>query len=320
MDFSCVSKFFSTNDNFLITTHVNPDGDGIGSMAGLTGLFDCIGKKYRVIINDPVPDKLTFLTQSQKFEIFSDDLHDESFNSVIIVDSPGIDRIGPVKKLIGKNAMIMNIDHHEGNEAFGSCNLVFTNLSSSAHIVALIFQEMKIEPDATTASAIYTGITTDTGSFKYENTDAGTLEISAWLAEMGANPHEISKILFAQNSYESTIGRGKMLSSITLHRNNTVAIAELDHEFMDSKIGRKVDTDGFANEVLSIKGVELAFLIREVNGKDCRVNFRAKSDLYDMNKMARKFGGGGHPRASGATIPGRLEEVKSLLLDTIENG
>jgi len=318
MDLSCASKFLTTKDNFLITTHVNPDGDGIGSMAGLTGLLDKLGKSYKIVLNDEIPEKLTFLPQAMKFEVLSDERHTDLFKSAIVVDSPGLNRIGPVKRLIAPGAFIMNIDHHEGNEAFGTCNLVFPKLSSSAHIVALIFKEMNIEPDPVSASAIFTGICTDTGSFKYENTDSETLKISAWLADMGAVPHEISKILFAQNSYESTIGRGVMLSSITLHKNDSVALAELKLDFMESEIGKKVDTDGFANDVLSIKGVELAFLVRESSEGVCRVNFRSKSDMYDVNKMARKFGGGGHPRASGATINGTLEEVKTTLIKSLD--
>lgn len=316
MDFGKAIDFIKSNNNFLLTTHVNPDGDGVCALAALIGLLKELGKEYRVILDDPPQEKFSFLERTMEFEIYDESMLNGSFNSSIILDTANLDRIGSTIILLSENASILNIDHHVSNTGFGTYNLIISEYAATAHIMAEIFRKMDISPDLQSATALFAGICADTGQFRFDNTKSDTLSVSAWLVEAGADPELVARNLFNQNSLETSFGLGKMLSSIELHKGGKVAIAHMDNEFLDSEMGQKIDTDNFANQPLTIKGVEVALLFKEYSKGVWRVNFRSRRHV-DVNELAMVFGGGGHPRASGATIEGKLEEVKKRLLQEL---
>lgn len=323
MEIDKTIEFLKTGDNFLLSTHINPDGDGIGSVLGILGLLHKLGKKYAVICQDKPQEKLSFLERFDEFVVYDESMSGRlSFDHAIIIDSPFLDRIGGPAKLIKKGAPVLNIDHHVDGGYFGTVNLVVPSAAASAQIIASIYERMGVEFDTASANAIYVGLSVDTGRFRYSNTTEDVFTLAAKLVRAGVKPDIISDKLYYQASPGNKFALSQVLKSIELHLGGRVASAFLDYEFLSTPAGKEVDSEGFVNQPLSIKGVEAAFLIRETEKGKTRVSVRSRTDL-DVNKVARAFNGGGHVRASGCKIDGTIPEVKEKLLavlgDAINN-
>jgi len=310
-------EFIKARNDFLLTTHINSDCDGVGAIIGCAGLLKKLGKNYEIILPDPPQEKLSFLDGVDEFSAYGESAERKKFRSVLIFDVPNLDRIGPARNLIAEDAEILNADHHISNNYYGTINLVLADYAAASHIVAEFFRETGITPDAAAASALYAGIITDTGRFRFDNTRPETFRTAAWLVECGADPEKIARLLFYQNSLESIQALGKVLDSMEFYDGGKVAVSRLDYDFLSSKSGGKVDTEGFVNQLLGIKEVETAFLFREYERNSWRVNLRSQGEV-NVNKLAEKFGGGGHPKASGAKIEGTFEEARKRILNELE--
>jgi len=312
-------NFIEEKDNFLLTTHINPDGDGLGAILGLVGLLKRLNKKYSIIFHDPPQEKLSFMERINEVRVYDESMtRDGLYDDAIIIDVPHLDRIGDVAKLLKKGAHILNIDHHVSNERYGTSNLIEPSASSSAEIVGSIFERMGVELDHASAQAIYVGLSVDTGRFRFNNTTPEVFRLAEKLIKAGVMPDIVSDKLYYNKNMETTIALGKMLSTIELHNGGRVATGYLDNEFLNSDVGKKVDTEGFVNHPLAINGVEVAFLIQEPVKGQIRVSLRSKTD-FDVNKLANVFGGGGHPRASGCRIDGSVQEAKEKLLEATKS-
>jgi phosphoesterase RecJ-like protein len=317
MEIDKTIEFIKNGDNFLLSTHINPDGDGIGSVLGILGLLHKLGKKYSVICQDTPQEKLSFLERFDEFVVFDDSMVGKlSFDQAIIIDAPFLERIGGPAKLINKGARILDIDHHVDGGYFGTVNLVVPSAAASAQIIASIYERMGVEFDLASANAIYVGLSVDTGRFRYSNTTEEVFKLAAKLVNAGVKPDIVSDRLYYQASLGNKVALAKVLESIELHFDGKVGSAFLDYEFLSTPVGKEADTEGFVNQPLSIKGVEAAFLIRETEKGKTRVSVRSRTDL-DVNKVARAFNGGGHVRASGCRIDGTIPEVKEKLLAVI---
>lgn len=310
------AAFIRNNDNFLITSHVNPDGDGVGSILGLAGLLRQLGKSFHVICADPPQDKLGFLHAYDIIETFDEAMRGKiSFDAAIIIDSPHMERVGETVTLLKKDAKILVIDHHISCENFGTVNLVLPEAAASAQIVAMLYDELGKIFDANSAEALYVGLSIDTGRFRFSNVTPAVFKLAARLVEAGAVPDILADLLYYNDPIETKIGLAKVIESIELHNGGKAATAWLDYAFMSSEIGKKIDDEGFVNQPLTIKGVETAFLIREKEKGKLRISLRSRTDAVDVNKLAEQFGGGGHARASGCRMEGvSIDEAKKRLL------
>ncbi len=314
------AAFIRDNDNFLLTSHVNPDGDGVGSILGLAGLLRQLGKSFHVICADPPQDKLGFLHAYNIIETFDEAMKGKlSFDAAIIIDSPHMDRVGATVSLLKKDAKMLVIDHHISCENFGTVNLVIPEAAASAQIVAMLYDELGKTFDANSAEALYVGLSIDTGRFRFSNVTPAVFRVAARLVEAGAVPDILADLLYYNDPIETKIGLAKVIESIELHNGGKAATAFLDYEFMSSETGKKMDDEGFVNQPLAIKGVETAFLIREKEKGKLRISLRSRTDAVDVNKLAEKFGGGGHARASGCRMEGvSISEAKKLLLSALD--
>lgn len=314
------AAFLRNNDNFLITSHVNPDGDGVGSILGLAGLLRQLGKNFHVICADPPQDKLGFLHAYNIIETFDEAMRGKiSFEAAIVIDSPHMDRVGATVSLLKKDAKLLVIDHHISCEPFGTVNLIIPEAAASAQIVAMLYDELGKAFDANSAEALYVGLSIDTGRFRFSNVTPAVFRLAARLVEAGAAPDILADRLYYSDPIETKIGLAKVIESIELHNGGKAATAWLDYDFINSEIGKKMDDEGFVNQPLAIKGVETAFLIREKERGKLRISLRSRTDAVDVNKLAEKFGGGGHARASGCRMEGvTIAEAKKLLLAALD--
>ena len=307
---AAIKKF----NKFLITSHINPEADAIGSQVAMAFLLRKLGKSAVMLDDSPVPGVLQFMKGSE--EISKEMSHDFDYQAVIILDSPDLMRIGRVKEYIKEGAVIINIDHHISNINFGKFNWVEPEFSSAGEMVYDLFKAFKVKIDLDDAIALYAAIMTDTGSFRYSNTSSKTHRIVAELIDIGVQPYEMHTKIYETSSIQDTNLLGESLQTMKLTEDGKIAWLWVTKEMLKKTKASLEGTEGIINFARSIDGVEIAILFRDTGTEDrVKVSFRSKGKV-DVNKLAAAFNGGGHPTASGCTVFGKIEDVEKKVLDS----
>jgi len=307
-------------NNFIITTHVNPDGDAIGSALGMFELLVKLNKKARIINISPTPDELKFLDKNNIIELFDSEKHSGLFNRntcTIIVDLNDPKRLGKIGELCLSSGEIIVIDHHLFPKAFANHYFMDVNSASTAEMIWKIWQESKQSLSKLASDAIYVGIMTDTGSFRYDRTVAQTFRTCADLLDQGADPEYLYNMIYNRNSYVGLKLLGVALNSIELHYDGKLAIMPLPKKIFKETGASEEDTEGFSSQGLKIEGVKVAITITELASRDeLRISFRSR-DGISIRELAEEFGGGGHGYASGARAKNSdFDEIKAKLIES----
>ncbi|MBU1913232.1 MAG: bifunctional oligoribonuclease/PAP phosphatase NrnA [Candidatus Omnitrophica bacterium] len=306
---AAIKKF----NKFLITSHINPEADAIGSQVAMAFLLRKLGKVAVMLDDSPVPSLLQFIKGTEG--ISKEMPHDFNYQAVIILDSPDLTRIGRVNEYIKKDAVIINIDHHISNINFGKFNWIEPEFSSAGEMVYDLFKAFKVKIDLDDASALYAAIMTDTGSFRYSNTSSKTHRIAAELIDIGVQPYEMHTKIYETSSIQDTNLLGESLQTMKLTEDGKIAWLWVTKEMLKKTKASLEGTEGIINFARSVDGVEIAILFRETGTEDrVKVSFRSKGKV-DVNKLAAAFNGGGHPTASGCTVFGKIEEVEKKVLE-----
>jgi len=303
-------------NKFLITAHVNPEGDSLGSQVGMKALLESLGKTAIIVDNDPVPDHYKFLPKAA--EISNDLTAKPDFEAAIVLDCPTLKRIGKIQNMIA-GKFVINVDHHISNEKFGDINWVDPNASSAGEMVYKIYKEMGIKLTKEAALALYIAILTDTGSFNYDNTSSVTHEIAGELLGYGIEPASVSESVYERRSISDIKFLGKILSTIKVNEAGDVAYLEITKAMLKETGADLLKSEGFINYARSVDKVKVAIIFKEdVSGeRKINVSFRSKGEA-DVNKIASFFGGGGHVKASGCIIEGSLVEAERKVLAKVD--
>lgn len=309
-----IKHCLQNNDNFLLTTHVRPDGDSLTSVLVFASILRYYNKKYRIILDDCIPKKLHYLHGVEQVEQFIEGQTEFSHQIVLILDSSDIERVGRIHQYLSKDDFIINIDHHPGNSNYGQINLVDPTKSSTVELVYPLVDLAQIPWSSELATLIYTGILSDTGRFLFANTSAEALFICAEMVSKGADPSVISEMLYNRVNPETMRAYANALSTLEFHFNDQVTCIYLSNEILCQS--SFIDTEGFVDTIAGIEGVKASFFMMEKAPGEFRVSFRSKGEV-DTNKVAGVFGGGGHIRASGCNIKGSLNEVRQKILDVL---
>lgn len=302
-------KKIEESKNIIISSHVNPDGDAIGS--GL-GLFLGLRKKYpekniRFILEDEIPDNMKFMEETSKIEKYSE-LKDKPKAQVFItVDSAEKHRIGKVQELIG-DSFLVNIDHHISNPHFGDLNIV-KEASSTSEIIFFVLRDMlNIEIDELSGEAIYTGIITDTGNFKYESTTKETFYVAGELINTGIDRSKIADAVYKNKSLGAIKALGTALVNMISVPEKKLVYFFLGKDFIEKENIKKDETDGIVESLLEYKDCEVSVFLREIEDGKIKGSMRSKNKI-DVNEIAKIFSGGGHKRAAGFTSDLSSEEI-----------
>lgn len=304
------------SENILISSHVNPDGDSIGS--GL-GIYKAIRKNFpdknvRFIIEDEIPYDLKFLDIDKKTEKYIEVEEVPNFDLMITCDAATFKRIGRVVNF-RKDAFLVNIDHHVSNELYGDLNIVKKKSSTCEIMYEVIKNDLKLKIDEEIGEALYTGIVTDTGSFKYESTTKETFEIAGELIDIGINRNKIIDFIYKNKSLGSMKVLGIAISKMKIIKDKKFVYFTLSDYFVQTEGIRKDDTEGIVEKLLEYEGCEVAlFLKEEPNGK-MKGSLRSKKKI-DVNKVASLFDGGGHERAAGFTT---TMDERDIIFKILEN-
>ena len=323
-DWLKIKQAIEQAETIMLTTHENPDGDGIGSIVVFQHYLRKKSKDFRILMTSQLPEEFQFLDPLNTFEIYNEEKHSEWLLNVdlaLLLDIGNYDRTGRMWEAIKQNGTIVaNIDHHPyPNGHPFTINISDVNASATGELVYDFLNE--IEPKYLTKEvyeAIYVAIMTDTGSFSYNNTNIQCHEIAAKAIEAGVDTAKLHQMIYGSNSRSKIKLLAAVADNIQYAHNGKVAWFVIDKEMMAKSGAAQEDVEGFTDFARSIKGVEVAFMIFENSTNSCRINFRSKG-FYSINKVAQYFGGGGHSFAAGAKVNGTLSETIDKVLDkTIE--
>jgi len=317
VNYSKIEQIISENEKIFISTHINPDGDSLGSAFAMYHYLKKIGKDCRIINHSEVPLVYSFLNEK---EIFNE-INDENIAFIknadlgIILDIGDFYRLGEVANVIeGTTIETINIDHHPLTENdFFTHNFINLDASSVGEILYSYFSSLGSDIiDKEMMLGIYSAVLTDTGSFRFSNTNQLSHEIAVDAIKMGINISEIYQNIYENSSVSRIKLLGNVIQKLNFDCNGELLWFSLNNDMVKEVDGTNQDFDGFTDFFRGIQGVEIALMLYDLKGK-VRLSFRSKGK-YKVNNVAKKMGGGGHPFAAAALVDGEFSDVKSTVL------
>lgn len=302
------AKFLKKHDNYIILTHASPDGDTLGSAYALYYGLNEIGKRACVICPDVIPQKYDYFVRS------TDHVNRENA-TVIAVDVADKRLLGSLKEEFG-DIIDLNIDHHISNTHFAKNLYLDADASATAEIIFELLTLMKVNINDITAKALYTGIATDTGSFKYATVTAKTHIIAAMLYEYNINASEINRLMFDTKSKKLIDLERQVLETAEFHFDDKCMLLCVTAEMQEKTGCSGTELEGIAVISRSVEGVRAGVTIKQVADKEFKVSVRTYEPL-DASEICKKLGGGGHKGAAGASVKGTLEQAKAQVLEAV---
>jgi phosphoesterase RecJ-like protein len=305
-----IRQFIERHDAFLVTSHINPDGDAIGSEIALALFLRQLGKKVVIMNSTDMPDALRFLDPDNEIRIYGDpgsrDLID-GVDAAIIVDVNNWEHLGHLgRALQAKSLPRACIDHHQDTEpGFADYTVSDTGAAAVGLLIFELLRAMNGRLTRPIADAMYAAIITDTGTFRFSNTDARVLRASAELCEAGVNAFEMHRRVFGSKSWGAGRLLGPVLSTLDSAAGGRIATISATLEMVNNAGATYDDMDGFVDLVRAIRGVELVLFFKETPDGDIKVSLRSNGNV-DAHAIAKHFGGGGHTMASGMRVPGPM--------------
>ncbi len=303
------------NRTFCIVGHIRPDGDCVGSQLGLALALQNEGKRVVCWNEDVVPDKYRFLNRDG---LFQKPKRGKKFDCVIAADCASFERLGKAGKCVVHRKILINIDHHESNTRYGDINWVSAREASTGELIYRLLKVARWPITKPIADCLFTAVSTDTGSFQYPTTRPGTFHVGAELVTRGADLARICDEVY--QSYP--LSRVRLLKHVynhfhLTHRNQIAYFWLRKADF--SRAGSEGDqTEGLIDHIRDIAPVVVACVFEEIEPELTRISLRSKSDKVNVSDIAEQFGGGGHPAAAGARIPGKPLSVQRQVIAAVK--
>lgn len=302
------ANFLLKNDNYYILTHINPDGDAMGSGFGLCSVLRALGKKANVMCTDPFPQRYSYLYKDYEPQKFTP----QTIVSVDLADT----------KLFGKKLSAyadyvdLAIDHHVSNTGYAKKTLLNGRASAACEVLFEVFSEGKLPIDKYTAQCLYTGIATDTGCFRFENTTPRAHVIASELMALGIPFAKINRELFEIKSKARLMVEQLVINSMETYLDEKCAVIAVTAEMIEQTGLAPEEFEGLASIPMQVEGVEVGVTIKEKESGKYKISMRS-AESVNVSEICGKLGGGGHIRAAGCTAEGELSQVKMKLLSVI---
>jgi len=319
-NFDEITKVVQKNNNFLITSHINLDGDAIGSELALYFILKKLNKKPIILNQDRLPKIYNFLPDSDKIHYLEDNcIYPKSIDVGIVLDCSNIKRIGKTYEIFKDIKTIINIDHHESNENFGGLNYVNSSVSSVGEIIYELIKSLNIDLlDEEISTCLFAAIITDTGSFRYSNVNSKTFKVASDLTYKGIKPYLIANNIYNRNTYSGLKLLGETLSTLEMDDSNYVSWLTITRKMLNNTKANDEEVEGIIDVATTLDNTEISILFRETKDNKIKISFRSKGN-FDVNKFAGKFKGGGHPNAAGCLCSGKIDKIKEKILSELLN-
>ena len=319
IDFAPAIDFLDAADSILITCHTRPDGDALGSAAALAELLRAKGKSAQVVLPSDLPSRYEFLFDTPP-RVIPDDWRTASltgFDAAVVLDTSVRAQLIPQYDFLCNDSLpLLVIDHHLSHEPMGTVNIADSSASSVGLLVAELAHDWPVDLTPSATRALFTAIATDTGWFRFSNTDTRTFRQACRLVQTGLAPAKLYDAIYMQDRPARVRLLARALDSLELLADDRLAcITLLQTDFQAAQADR-ADAEDIVNEPMRIASVEVSVIIIEEAPDSVRVSFRSKHTV-DVSSLARSFGGGGHSRAAAAQLPGPIDLAKQQVLAAI---
>jgi len=311
--------FIKKHNRFLITSHTNLEGDALGSELAFYRLIKKLGKAAVILNEDGIPYGYDFLPGLGVIRKFKRNIKDINFDCFAALDCSDLKRTGEVYTINKNNLPILNIDHHISNANFGSVNWVKPQACCCCQMIYELYKRLRVPLDRDTALFLYVGILTDTGSFRYTNTNATVHKITAELLQYGIDVSGVYTRVYGSVPFADLKLLAQILTTMKRAAAGKVVWFQVKRDIFKKKKRILIDlSESILNFARTVKDAEVVVLFKENLGvkDEVRVNFRSQGKV-DVNRIANFFGGGGHKTASGATVKGKIEDVRKRVLAKI---
>ena len=317
-----IAKFINDYDSFLITTHVNPDGDAIGSEMALKSFLEDLDKDVVVVNSNPTPHNLTFLDPEGEIKVFPYDVKKEVLEDVdafFIVDVNNSEHLGNLARPLENSTQPrVCIDHHQGaEENFADVSVNDTSAAATGLLIYDLIRAMGGDITRAIADAVYAALITDTGTFRFSNTDVRAFRTAAELCEHGVKPYDMHRLVFASKSWGAGRLLGPVLGTVETTGEGRLAWIHVTQKMMKDAGAVYDDTDGFVDLVRAIRNVELVLFFKEVPDGKVKVSLRSNGRVNAF-AVAEGFGGGGHKMASGMKVEGPMDSAMKKVVAVCE--
>lgn len=312
LDWAPLRSIIEENQSFLISSHVRPDADALGSELGIAAILRSFDRSVTIVNATAAPANLQFLNPNGQILKLGDDVKRDDLPSVdvhIIVDTSAWQQLGAMADVIqkaGKKRVV--IDHHVSSDDMGAAEFKDVAAAATGELIFAAAEYLNVSFDAATASALYAAIATDTGWFRFPSTSAFTMQVAASLMKQGAEPHQLYNLLYEQKSLARIRLAGRVLSRIQTECDGKLAWISADRKDLKETNAVPADTEGLVNQCLTVTGVDAAFIAVQIPSGQVKFSLRCRQP-YDVSRLAEEFGGGGHKLASGATLTGPPDEA-----------
>ncbi|MEQ9406711.1 MAG: bifunctional oligoribonuclease/PAP phosphatase NrnA [Fuerstiella sp.] len=312
LNWAPLRSIIENHGSFLISSHVRPDADALGSELGMAAILESFGKQVTIVNASAPPANLNFLNPDQRIlklgeHIQAADLPDADVH--LVVDTSAWQQLGAMADVIqkaGKKRVV--IDHHVSSDNMGATEFKDVHAAATGELVFEAACFLGVSFDPPTASALYAAIATDSGWFRFPSTTPDTMRTAASLMEQGAQPHELYNLLNEQKSLARIRLAGRVLNRIQTDCDGRLTWVVVDREDLAATSAVPSDTESLVNECLTVAGVQAAFIAVELPSGQIKFSLRCRPP-WDVASLAERFGGGGHTLASGATVSGSLQDA-----------
>ena len=321
-DRAAFHEFVSRHRRFLLTTHINPDGDGLGSEVAMALWLAASGKTTRIVNDSVLPPAFAFLARHVPFETFEADLaerHLTESDAVIVLDTSNRQRIGRLAPLLDRHTIpVAVVDHHVSHSrGFGQVNVIEPEASATGEILYDLIREGGVAITPAIAEALYVALMTDTGSFRYSNTDPHAHRMAAELLAHGLDPQRLHSQVHSHASAERLRFFGEVLSGLELRSDGRLVVLDATPEQFQRHGLVGADTDGLVDLPRTIAGVEAVALFSEVEPGKVKVSLRSTGRVA-IDQVCSRLGGGGHIHAAGVLLRGTRAQARERILPELD--
>lgn len=313
MDYQNVINEIKKAKTIAIISHINPDGDTIGSSLAIYNALKMYGKQPYIFCDDPIVGRISIFNGKENYNAAKLDRYDLS----IAVDCADMERMGNSISEYRKGRKKMVIDHHKTNNRYGDINVLEIKAAATAQIVTKILNQMHLLNDEI-AMLLYSGLITDSGGFSFSNVTTETMQVASILLNYNFEAHKLCEHFMKKVKFNVYQLKSRVLSAAKFYDNNTIGIITFRQSDFEETGTDLTCTEGIINNIINIIGIKVAVSISEVTDKDYKVSIRTGDDV-DSSKIAMVFGGGGHKNASGLRISGFYEDVVDKLLKAVRD-
>jgi phosphoesterase RecJ-like protein len=319
IDWNLFARIVSEAQSFVLTSHMRPDCDAIGSEIGLALALRSMGKTVRIVNADAVPPHIAFIDPNRDVQVLGRDVAEADLKCEVlaVLDTSAWSQLGPMADVVrNTSARRVVIDHHMSQDDMSAEVFKDTTSESTGRLVLQAIDAIDAAVTPQIAAPLFAAIATDTGWFRFPSVGEATFSAAARLVTAGAKPHQVFAALYEQNSLPRILLQGRILGNVKSHLGGRLLSAAITQADLKAVGAEATDTEDVINRLLSVAGVEAALFFLELSPQETKVSLRSRSSL-DVNQIAARFGGGGHKAASGVRYPGPLSAAEPAMLAAV---